>query len=378
MWQKLGIPLMYVYGITETTVSSTFFRLSPRAPAYELRHLPIGTALPSADLRIRDSELRPVPAGGTGELYISGVSLARGYLGQSGLTGQRFIANPDPARPGERMYRTGDLVRQRPDGNLEFLSRVDSQIKIRGFRVEPAEIESAMCRHPQVAQAVVAVHEPSAGDKRLIAYLVPQPQTHPNVTDLRRFLSREIPSYLVPSAFIRLARLPLTANGKVDFDRLPEPAEERPELEEELVPPRSSLERDLAEIIAAVLEVTAVGVNDNFFELGGDSILAIQVAARAQENGIALSPLDLFQYPSVEQLTQAFADARTGAEGSVSAMAEAPIPASISATAEAPAPFSVSTMTEAPAPKRDFPLARVDRGQLDNLISRVIADKEAS
>lgn len=127
-----------------------------------------------------------------------------------------------------------------------------------------------------------------------------------------------------------------------------------------------------------MLEVTAVGVNDNFFELGGDSILAIQVAARAQENGIALSPLDLFKYPSVAQPAQAFADARTGAEGSVSAVAEAPIPASVSAVAEAPALFSVSTMTEAPAPKRDFPLARVDRAQLDNLISRVIADKEAS
>lgn len=354
MWQKLGVPLMYVYGITETTVSSTFFRLSPDAPAEDLRHLPIGTALPSAGLHILDSELRPVPAGGTGELYISGVSLARGYLDRSELTAQRFVARPDPAHPGERVYRTGDLVRQRADGNLEFLSRVDTQIKIRGFRVEPAEIESAMCRHPQLAQAVVTVHEPAPGDKRLVAYLVPQPRTQLNITDLRRFLATQIPNYLVPSAFVRLEKLPLTGNGKVDFDRLPEPAEERPELEEELVLPQSPLECHLAEILASVLGVTVVGVNDNFFELGGDSILAIQVAARAQENGIELSPLDLFQYPSVALLAQAVAEAQGAA-------AEVAVPAA----------------PEAPPSATDFPLARVDQAQLDTLLSRVTADEKA-
>ena len=353
MWQKLGLPLMHVYGITETTVSSTFFRLSPNAAAEDVRHLPIGTALPSADLCILDSELRPVPAGGTGELYISGVSLARGYLGHSGLTAERFVARPDPARPGERVYRTGDLVRQRADGNLEFLSRADTQIKIRGFRVEPAEIESAMCRHPQVAQAVVTVHEAAPGDKRLVAYLVPQPRTRPNITDLRRFLAREIPNYLVPSVFVSLERLPLTANGKVDFDRLPEPADERPELEEEFVAPQSPLEHQLAEIVASVLGVTVVGVNDNFFELGGDSILAIQVAARAQENEIELSPLDLFQYPSIALLAQAVADTRSAA-----------------------AEPGVATSSEVSPSATDFPLARVDQAQLDTLLSRVTAPKK--
>ncbi len=357
MWQKLGIPLMHVYGITETTVSSTFFRLSPHAPAEDLRHLPIGSALPSAGLRILDSELRPVPAGGTGELYISGVSLARGYLGRLGLTAQRFVASPDPAHPGERVYRTGDLVRQRADGNLEFLSRVDAQIKIRGFRVEPAEIESAICRHPQVAEAVVTAYEPAPGDKRLVAYLVPQPRTRPNVTDLRRFLAREIPNYLVPSAFVQLEKLPLTANGKTDFDRLPEPAEERPEVAEELVLPQTPLERDLAEIVASVLGVTVVGVNDNFFELGGDSILAIQVAARAKENGIELSPLDLFQYPSVALLAETVADARSAAE----------VPADKVAAA---APGAAPSAT-------DFPLARVDQAQLDALLSRITANEDA-
>ncbi len=363
MWQQLGVPLMHVYGITETTVSSTFFRLSPRAPAEDLRHLPIGSALPSADLRVLDSRLRPVPPGGTGELYIRGVSLARGYLGRPGLTAQRFVACPDPVYPGERVYRTGDLVRQRADGNLEFLSRVDTQIKIRGFRVEPAEIESAMGRHPQVAEAVVTVYEPAPGDKRLVGYLVAQPRTRANVTDLRRFLAREIPGYLVPSAFVQIEKLPLTANGKIDFDRLPEPGEERPELDEALVLPQNPLERDLAEVVAAVLGVTTVGVNDNFFELGGDSILAIQVAARAKENGIELSPLDLFQYPSIAMLAQTVADARSAAE---------PVAADDTAADD------TAAVADGVPAATDFPLARVDQAQLDILVARITAGQEAS
>lgn len=166
MWQNLGVPLMNVYGTTETTVSSTFFRLARNAPPADLLHLPIGTALPAVSLRVLDSDLRPVPVGGIGELYVGGIGVGRGYLRRPELTAQRFVADPGPAHPGERVYRTGDLVRQRGDGNLEFLSREDTQIKIRGYRVEPAEIESAICRHPQVAQAVVTVHEPPAAKDR--------------------------------------------------------------------------------------------------------------------------------------------------------------------------------------------------------------------
>jgi amino acid adenylation domain-containing protein len=302
VWQHHGVPLMHVYGITETTVSSTFFRLAPDAPPEDLRHLPIGTALPSAGLRILDPALRPVPPGAAGELYISGVSLARGYLRRPGLTAERFIADPDPGFPGARAYRTGDLVRQRADGNLEFLTRADDQINIRGYRVEPAEVESAVCRHPQVAEAVVTVHEFAPDDRRLVAYLVPRPRTRPNITDLRRFLARELPPHFVPSVFVLLLRLPVTPNGKVDRDRLPAPTDERPELEEEFALPQSPMERELADIVAAVLGTTMVGANDNFFELGGDSILAIQVAAQAQERGIQLSPLDLFEHPTVALL----------------------------------------------------------------------------
>jgi amino acid adenylation domain-containing protein len=355
MWQKLGVPLMHVYGITETSVSSTFFRLAPDAPAADLQHLPIGTALPSADLQILDAELRPVPPGAVGELYIGGISLARGYLRQPSLTGQRFVADPDPALPGQRMYRTGDLVRQRGDGNLEFLSRADAQIKIRGFRVEPAEIESAMCRHPQVAQAVATVYEPVPGDRRLAGYLVPQPRTRPSLTDLRRFLARELPHYLVPAAFVQLEKVPLTANGKVDFDRLPVPADERPEVDEELVLPMSPMERQLADVFAAVLGITLVGANDNFFELGGDSILAIQVSARAQEAGLELAPLDLFEHPTVTLLAGVIeGKQRSG-------------PAA-EAAAAAPAPDGTDPS--------DFPLARVEQSQLDSLLDRISSAKD--
>lgn len=355
---------MHVYGITETTVSSTFFRLSPGSGTADLQHLPIGTALPSAGLRILDAELRPVPVGGIGELYISGVSVARGYLHAPGLTAQRFVADPDPARPGERAYRTGDLVRQRADGNLEFVSRADTQIKIRGYRVEPAEIESAMCRHPQVAQAVVRVHEIAPDNRRLVGYLVPEARTRPNLTDLRRFLEREVPHYLVPAIFVALEKLPLTSNGKVDHDRLPEPGAEQPELAAEYVAPDSALERQLAGIVASILGVTLVGASDNFFELGGDSILAIQVAARAQEEQIVLSPLDLFEHPTVAQLAQAVA----GKEAAARPESAESGPVNDAVPAQAPATEPGST---------DFPLARVDQGQLDTLLGSIATDEGA-
>ncbi|MBB2914114.1 amino acid adenylation domain-containing protein [Streptosporangium becharense] len=302
MWRRLGVPLMHVYGLTETTVSSTFFRLDPADPDYDWPNLPIGTPLPSAELHILDSRLRPVPRGGTGELYIGGVSVARGYLGRPGLTAQRFVA--DPARPGRRMYRTGDLIRRRADGTLEFISRVDTQIKIRGFRVEPTEIESTLSEHPAVAGTVVTVHEPSPGDRRLVAYVVRRPEPAASHGDLRRFLEQTLPPYMVPSLFVDIDELPLNHNGKIDRDRLPAPDGGRPELAEEFLAPRTPLEKRLAAIVAAVVAVDEIGVNDNFFEIGGDSILAIQVVARAQEAGIRLEPYDLFANPTVGLLAQ--------------------------------------------------------------------------
>ena len=304
LWRRLGVPLMHVYGLTETTVSSTFFRLEAADPVHDWPNLPIGTALPSADLRLLDARLRPVPVGGTGELYIGGISVARGYLGRPGLTAQRFIADPDPSRPGERLYRTGDLVRRRPDGNLEFLSRVDTQIKIRGFRVEPMEIESTLSRHADVAESVVTAYEPVPGDRRLVAYVVPRAGAEAGVAELRRFLEAELPPYLVPSAFVELPALPLNANGKVDRDRLPAPDGGRVEDGDEYAAPETPAQQKLAEVVAGVVGVGRVGLHDNFFEIGGDSILAIQVVARAQEAGLRLSPYDLFAHPTIAALAE--------------------------------------------------------------------------
>ncbi|HEX6501153.1 MAG TPA: amino acid adenylation domain-containing protein [Micromonosporaceae bacterium] len=379
MWRRHRIPLMHVYGITETTVSSTFFRLPANPSDADLRHLPIGTPLPTVELHILDPDLKPVPVGAVGELYIGGPSVARGYHNRPDLTAERFIAHPTV--PGARLYRSGDLVRQRPDGNLEFVSRADTQIKIRGYRVEPAEIESAMCRHPQIAQAIVTTHEPTPGDKRLVAYLVPQPRTRPSITDIRRFLAREIPQYLVPASFIQLDTIPLTSNGKIDYDHLPEPGDERPELTEELVLPQTPLERQLADIVAAVLGVTVVGANDNFFELGGDSILAIQVVARAQEQGINLSPLDLFEHPTVALLAEAASAAAKAANAEQAADAGQPGTAEAvavpkQATGDAQADGTEQDTAGAVPTPSDFPLARVDQSQLDALLGRLSADQE--
>ncbi|MER7169912.1 amino acid adenylation domain-containing protein [Streptomyces mesophilus] len=309
MWRRTGVPLAHVYGLTETTVSSTFFRLDPDDPRTDWPNLPIGTPLPSSDLRILDRRMRPVPAGGVGELYIGGVSLARGYLGRPGLTAQRFVA--DPARPGERLYRTGDLVRRRTDGNLEFLSRVDTQVKIRGFRVEPTEVESALIDHPGVAEVVVTAHEPVPGDRRLLAHVVPSAGMAGVAAGLREFLLERLPSYLVPSAFVEIAELPLNANGKIDRARLPAPGGTDAASGAGFRAPESATEQTLARIVAGVVGVAQVGVDDNFFEVGGDSILAIQVVAQAQQAGLRLTPYDLFANPSVAQLAVVVEDGRT-------------------------------------------------------------------
>ncbi|MFI0939413.1 amino acid adenylation domain-containing protein [Streptomyces sp. NPDC021020] len=303
-WRRQGVPLLHCYGLTETTVTSTFFRLDPLDPETDWPNLPIGTPLPSADLRVLDHRLRPVPRGAAGELYIGGGSLARGYLGRSGLTALRFLADPDPGRPGGRLYRTGDIVRRRPDGNLEFISRADTQIKIRGYRVEPMEIESVLSRHAQVTESVVTAYEPVPGDRRLVAYVVPRPGAPVDIAELRRFLEHELPGYMTPSAFVELDTLPLNAHGKVDRDRLPAPDGTRPDAGVEYAAPETSVQRTLAEIVAGVVGIAQVGVHDNFFEIGGDSILAIQTIARAQEAGLHLTPFDVFAHPTVAALAE--------------------------------------------------------------------------
>ncbi|MCS0604345.1 non-ribosomal peptide synthase/polyketide synthase [Streptomyces sp. LP11] len=289
------------YGPTETTTFATRrpFRAGDPLPAV----LPIGRPLDNTRAYVLDGALQPQPPGVPGELYIAGAGLARGYAGRPGATAARYLADPF-GEPGARMYRTGDIVRWSADGELHFVGRADDQIKIRGFRVEPAEIEARLTAHPAVAEAVVSPYT-ADGRKRLAAHLVPaEGAAVPAATELRAHLAADLPDYMLPAAFVPVPRLPLTANGKVDRRRLPEP-DWSAGGDSAYRAPGTDTERVLAGIWAELLRVERVGVDDNFFMLGGDSILSIQVVSRARAAGLALTPRDLFRHPTVARLAAA-------------------------------------------------------------------------
>ncbi len=293
--------LVNMYGITETTVHVTYRPLR----LLDLETAPgsvIGIQIPDLQVYILNEHLEPVPVGVPGELYVGGAGVARGYLNRPDLTAQKFIANPFSDKPGDRLYRTGDLGRYLRDGDIEYLGRIDHQVKIRGFRIELGEIESVLAKHPAVREAFVMVREDEPDKKRLVAYLVLQPDAKPTVSELRNAMKEKVPDYMVPSAFIFMDKLPLTPNGKIDRRALPVPDQVRPELESVYIAPRTPEEETLAEIWAQLLGLKQVGIRDNFFELGGDSILTIQVIARAKQAGLHISPRQLFQYPTIEAL----------------------------------------------------------------------------
>ncbi|MGH3933613.1 MAG: amino acid adenylation domain-containing protein, partial [Pseudonocardiaceae bacterium] len=284
------------YGPTECTVDAVSCRLD------DADRPVIGRPGHNQQAYLLDKWLRPVPVGVPGELYLAGAQLARGYLNRPGLTAQRFVACPY-GPPGCRMYRTGDLVRWMAEGVLEFLGRVDEQVKIRGFRVEPGEVETALLEHPDVAEALVVARD-DGGHKRLVAYLVPDRSgalTTVGTAQLRSWLKRSLPDYMVPSAFVVLDRLPLNSSGKLDRQALPAP-DPQPELESSYLAPGTLAERELADIWAQVLRVERVGVQDNFFGLGGDSILSIQVVSRARQAGLRLMSKDIFLYQTIAEL----------------------------------------------------------------------------
>src|SRR5580658_117881 len=289
-----------VYGPTETTTFATCHPL--QAPGAVPDVVPIGRPLDNMRVYVLDPELRPVPPGIRGQLYIAGAGLARGYLNQPGLTAERFTACPF-GPPGGRMYATGDLVRWTGDGQLEFGGRADEQVKIRGFRIEPGEIETALTAHPAITGAAVIAREDAPGRKQLAAYLVPAPATTspPSAADLRAHLAATLPDYMIPATFTVLDALPLTVNGKLDRRALPAP--DRDTATAGYVAPRTAAEQAIAGIWADVLGTGQVGVHDNFFELGGDSILSIQIASRARSAGLSLLPRDLFRYPTIAALT---------------------------------------------------------------------------
>jgi non-ribosomal peptide synthase protein (TIGR01720 family) len=252
-----------------------------------------------------------VPVGVPGELHIGGAAVARGYLNRPGLTAERFIPDPfipSPASGGgregaeARLYKTGDLARYLPDGNVEFLGRVDYQVKVRGFRVEPGEVEAVLRQHPGLQEVVVVAREDEAVGKRLVGYAMPAQAAAPTVADLRAYLAEKVPEYMVPSTLMVLEDLPMTPSGKIDRRALPAPDESRPDLEVTYVAPRTPEEETLAGIWSGLLGVKQVGVHDNFFELGGDSILSIQLVARVNQAGLRISPRQIFERPTVAGL----------------------------------------------------------------------------
>ncbi|OKK04806.1 non-ribosomal peptide synthetase [Streptomyces sp. CB03234] len=296
-WSE-GRRLINVYGPSETTVCATMSR--PQSGAV---HPPIGTPLWNTRAYVLDDALRPVPAGATGELYLAGDGLARGYLGRPALTSERFVAHPYGAT-GERMYRTGDLVRWNADGELEFVGRADDQVKVRGFRIEPGEIEAALTAHPAVAHAAVTVHEDASGRRRLVACTVAV-GTPAGPDELREHLAARLPEYMVPVGYTTLDALPLNANGKVDRAALPEPDLGDRAGSAAGRAPRDAKEQLICALVGDLLGVPYVGIDDGFFALGGDSIVSIQLVSRAREAGLEFTAADVLRHRTIEELAAA-------------------------------------------------------------------------
>ncbi|WP_437819707.1 amino acid adenylation domain-containing protein [Sorangium sp. So ce1078] len=290
-----GTRLLNEYGPTEATVWCTARACLPEDAS--AARVPIGRPAESARIYVLDRDLRPAPLGAAGEIYVGGLGVARCYARRPDLTAERFCPDPFAATPGARMYRTGDRARFRADGALEFMGRVDDQVKVRGYRVEPAEIESVIASFPAVREAVVVARDDGDG-ARLYGYLAAEPHG-PSDDDLRERIAARLPSYMVPSAFVRLDRLPRTVNGKVDRGALPAPVAP---VAADGVAPRTGTEQALAEIWSLVLRADRVGIDDNFFTLGGDSIRSIRVQAHAARRGLHFTPTQLFDNPTVRSL----------------------------------------------------------------------------
>ncbi len=294
------IEIFNEYGPTEATVGCMIYRYDPNLN--KDHSVPIGGPINNTTIHILDPELNPVSVGVTGDMYVAGKGLARGYLNQPELTAEKFIPDPFNPRTDARLYRTGDLARYLSDGNILYLGRVDHQVKIRGHRIEPGEIEAILSQHSTIREVVVVAQEFNHGDKRLAAYVVPNPEQSVSIGQLRDYLSEKLPEFMIPASFTMLDKMPLTTNGKVDRKALPVPVLNRSVLGSDFRAPRNTTEEALANIWAQVIGLERVGIHDNFFELGGDSILSIQITSKANQIGLCLTPDQLFQYPTIAQL----------------------------------------------------------------------------
>jgi amino acid adenylation domain-containing protein len=314
-----GCRVLNHYGPTETTVGVLTYDTTSSNSTQDDGGLqaggmvPIGRPLSNGKVYVLDSELNPVGVGVSGEIYIGGAGVARGYLKREELTAEKFLANPYSAEPGGRMYRTGDLGRYLENGNVEFLGRKDHQVKIRGFRVELGEIETTLMEHSKVRESVVVAREDESGEKRLVAYVVPEQESEESnngsgrvglqMSELRGYLLGKLPEYMVPTAYLQLEKIPLTPNGKIDRKSLPEP--DKDIREQEYVGPRNATEETLCRLWQEVLRRERVGIHDNFFEIGGHSLLAVQVISRIKQAFTVEMPLSvLFAAPTVARMAE--------------------------------------------------------------------------
>jgi amino acid adenylation domain-containing protein len=315
--------LLNLYGSSEVSADVTYYDTRPVQADWP--SVPIGRPIANTQIYILDRHRLPVPIGVPGEIYVGGAGLARGYLNRPELEEEKFVPNPFQGASKERLYRTGDLARYLPDGNIECLGRIDHQVKIRGFRIELGEIETVLSEHTAVREAVALVREDVPGDKRLVAYVVPMEEPAPAPAELRDYLRGELPEYMVPSVYVMLDALPLTASGKVDRRALPAPDWTREQVEQVYVAPRTPVEEMLAGIWSQILGAERVGIHDDFFELGGHSLLATRVMARVRDDfHMGLSLRSLFEAPTVAGLAslieigqwsaQSASDQRQGAE----------------------------------------------------------------
>ncbi|HJT57683.1 MAG TPA: amino acid adenylation domain-containing protein [Ktedonobacteraceae bacterium] len=298
-------PLMNAYGPTECSDDVTH-HVVYEPPVEMERSIPIGRPIPNIRLYVLDTMLQPVPVGVSGELYVGGIGVGRGYLGEIQRTEEAFISDPFGNETDARLYKTGDLVRYRVDGTLEFLGRVDHQVKLRGYRIELGEIEAVLGQHAAVRECIVLAREDTPGNQRLVAYVVLQQEQHITTDDLSGYMKDILPEYMVPSAFVLLGSLPLTVNGKLDRDALPAPNQAVSLSQEAFVAPRTPTEEVLATIWCEVLEVERVSVHDNFFEAGGHSLLITQIVARIRDAFQVDLPLRiLFKAPTIAGIAEA-------------------------------------------------------------------------
>ena len=299
---ELPFSVVNNYGPTECTVVATSGPVPREAFSSSLPT--IGLPIANTEVYILDENMQPVPVHAAGEMYIGGTGVARGYLNRPELTAEKFVRNPFSDGPNARLYRTGDLARYLATGEIAYLGRIDEQIKILGHRIEPNEIVAVLDRHPSIATSRVIAHGDVCSEKRLVAYLVLNSEPQPAAADLRSFLEKELPQYMVPAVFVRLQSFPLTQNGKVDRVALPTPDAENTLRDEEFTAPRTPVEERLAVMLSSLLSLGQVSVHDNFFMLGGHSLLGTQLISQIRGTfGVELALRTLFESPTIEQLS---------------------------------------------------------------------------